>query len=507
MELVKLDECIKLPNYKKKNIIIDFSIIMLVIILYIGFVVLLNNRDVFLLIIFFASFILSLLRIYVIIKSNECDLVIISMKLFCTWLFTNVVIKNHNPFYHSLLFWLPFDEIFRGIFIIKVMNILFEIELKDNKKYEDNSTENGVTNIIKKGDDLQSSFISSYQIFNELFTQIFPNNTRMFKIIFLLIVMKISYFFISDYYLPKNYHKVVHSKKYFICSNLFNNEIILDDWTQELKKLIDYLGKDNVYVSILENGDSTDNTGKKLNDFKSELDKMNVQNTITTEKVVIKSFYNRIGFLQRIRNRVIEPMLNILKWKPEEFLIIFINDIIYKWQDIIKLIMTNEMQYDMACGLDFYFGFYDVWVSRDLNGNKLRNYYPYFIDRNAQNRVINGENIRVFSCWNGVAIINPKPFYKVPNLVFRDGKSIKESECFYLCHDFWKDGYNKILLNPNVKFTYEYLYYYWNRYFAPVFLIHSYFYYYFNYIFEFDPNSGNLNDNNIIINKEWKFYT
>jgi hypothetical protein len=507
MELIKLKENITCLNYKNSNLIMDFTIVMLIAVLYLALVVLLNQREVFLSIVLYLSIATALTRIYYIIKHDDCDLVFILIKLFCSWLLTNVLVRNHNPFYHCFLFWLPFDEFFRGVIILKMMNIIFELELRAIKKYRNKSSDNEEKNKPSDEHFLHNTFIPNYEIFNELYMKFFSFHSNKLIFVLFLIFLKISYFFISDYYLPNNYHTTIKTKKYFICANLFNNEPIMEDWTVELKKLINYLGKEKVYVSILENGDSKDNTAKKLNEFKSELNEMNVQNLIITERIINKKSFNRIGFLQRIRNKVIEPMLKRLNWKPDEFLIIFINDIIYKWQDIIKLIMTNEMQYDMACGLDIYYGFYDVWVSRDLNGNKLRNYYPYFTDRNAQNRVINGENIRVFSCWNGVAIINPEPFYKVPNLAFRDGRSIKESECFYLCQDFWKNGYNKIILNPNVKFTYEYLYYYWNRYFAPILSIHSYFYYYFNYIFEFDPNSGNLNDNNIVMNKEWKFYT
>ncbi len=58
-------------------------------------------------------------------------------------------------------------------------------------------------------------------------------------------------------------------EKYYIASNLYNNELILPGWIYQMKKLIKYLGKDNVYLSIYENGDSTDNTVTYLNEFKA----------------------------------------------------------------------------------------------------------------------------------------------------------------------------------------------------------------------------------------------
>lgn len=37
-------------------------------------------------------------------------------------------------------------------------------------------------------------------------------------------------------------------------------------------------------------------------------------------------------------------------------------------EDILELLLTNGMQYDMACAMDYtYFRMYDMWVTRDLN--------------------------------------------------------------------------------------------------------------------------------------------
>ena len=43
-----------------------------------------------------------------------------------------------------------------------------------------------------------------------------------------------------------------------------------------MKKLINYLGYNNVIVSIVENGDSTDNTRKYLENFQIYLSKKNI---------------------------------------------------------------------------------------------------------------------------------------------------------------------------------------------------------------------------------------
>lgn len=101
--------------------------------------------------------------------------------------------------------------------------------------------------------------------------------------------------------------------------------------------------------------------------------------------------------------------------------------------------------------------------------------------------------------------MNPLPFRDV-SFRFRNYKGIIESECFMICQDYWKAGFNKILVNPNVKVAYEYWYYYTCKYLDPIFKIHAYFYYYFAYFLENNPSAANLNDNNIPMQKDWRYF-
>ncbi len=313
-------------------------------------------------------------------------------------------------------------------------------------------------------------------------------------------------FIINENYLPASYKDKIRTKKYFICANLFNNEDIMDSWTSELLKIVDYVGKENVFISILENGDSKDKSQEMLNEFEKKLNHMGIKNLIITTKKIDKKHYSRIDFLVRLRNMVLEPMYSHIDWNFEDFTILFFNDIIYKWQDVIKLIMTNDMNYDVACGLDFYDQFYDVWVSRDLNDRRLTSYFPYFVDDTGKYQVLTGEPVRVFSCWNGLAVMKAEPFSYMNEFRFRSSISVIESECFLICYDYWKFGFNKILINPNIKFTYEYIHYYKAKYFDPIFNIHFYFYYYFKHWGENNPDSNNLNDSFTSINKFWKSF-
>jgi hypothetical protein len=404
-----------------------------------------------------------------------------SKLLFCIrWiayvLFINYFFKHHNPFNNLLFFWAPFPDFFRSIAIIILISFLTKREYDDNNKYEN------------KNISCQS------------------NSKYVLKIISIAILIKVILFFIDDKFSYLNYtHKNKHSK-YFIASNLFNNELILNDWKREMKKLINYLGPENCYVSIVENGDSTDNTPKMLEEFEKELNEMKVVNKIITTKVIDKDALNleRIVFLTMLRNRALQFIFEIENLDFSNTKILFFNDIIYTFQDIVKLLNTNEGDYDLVCGMDFYESFYDTWVSRGVDGHPLAHYYPYFLNNVPMNRVIDGEPIRVYSCWNGLAVIKAEPF-GANNLLFRHPVKYRQSECILLITDLWLMNRNKIFINPNVKFAYDYYYYYMNKYVYPwTKNIFTYFYYYFvNFNIESNYNFANTKDNNVILAEEW----
>lgn len=475
---------------------LDAILILFILIFYIYFTVINKNREFFLDVMKYASLSLAILKFIFLIRYN--DIVFYSLKMIGIIIANNIFIRNHNPFFNTFFCFLPMQDFFRVILMFKLCNCFYEIEMS-NHLHQDSLilTKSKFTNLL------------SYNTFGymmNIFNKIASKKKLLFLLFFLLSSVKLIKFFVDDNYLPVYNQQLVRQKKYFICANLFNNELILDDWTSEMLKLVYYLGKENVYISILENGDSTDSTSLKLNSFRSTLDNLEIKNKILTSKIYHKTTFTRITFLVELRNRVLDPIYSDIDWMFEDFLIIYFNDIIYKWQDIVKLISTNDMKYDIACGLDFYYVFYDRWVSRDLDGRQIRNYFPYFIDTTAQQQVLNEDPVRVFSCWNGVSVLNPEPFKNFSKFKFRANKSIMQSECFLLCYDYWTEGFNRVLINPNLKFSYEYFYYYGIKYGEPFFKIPTYFYYYFSYLFENNENSANLDDRNIELKNNWKMY-
>ena len=74
--------------------------------------------------------------------------------------------------------------------------------------------------------------------------------------------------------------------KFYITSNIINMEKIIEDFIEQIKLLINYLGENNVIISFVENGDSKDNTRKYLKDFQNYLNKKNVINKFLLENEV-----------------------------------------------------------------------------------------------------------------------------------------------------------------------------------------------------------------------------
>lgn len=161
-----------------------------------------------------------------------------------------------------------------------------------------------------------------------------------------------------------------------------------------MKKLINYLGPENVMVSIIENGDSKDTTRDYLIEFQKYLNDSKIINEINMERGVCKAnatwnVYTRIDFLSRLRNRAFNLMYNTSNFDYQNTKVIYINDIIYTYEDIVKLLATNNEDYDAVCAMDFNIYFYDTWASADLNGNSIRHVFPYFINAEAQDQVVN----------------------------------------------------------------------------------------------------------------------
>lgn len=63
------------------------------------------------------------------------------------------------------------------------------------------------------------------------------------------------------------------------------------------------------------------------------------------------------------------------------------------------------------------------------------------------------------SCWNGIAVMDPAPFYTPPHVKFRMARitegECSASECSLIANDYWEAGYGRILMVPRVKLAYD----------------------------------------------------
>lgn len=307
---------------------------------------------------------------------------------------------------------------------------------------------------------------------------------------------------------------------------IIDMEKIINNFIEQMKLLIFYLGEKNIIISIVENGDSKDKTNEYLKSFQNYLTKKKIINKIILNHVVddprkkekSKEKYGhlRIQFYALLRNKCFEFLYELPNLDFNNTKIIFFNDVYFKFEDIINLISTNREDYDAVCAMDFTDIFYDRWVSIDLEGNSLLQNFPFFINKEAQDLIINHKPVRVFSCWNGVIVFSAYPL-KNKLLQFRYKKSKNklkykinncqnvdyESECTYLHIDLFNLGYTKKLINPNVIVTYESKYYNKRKYFFPSFKdFISYFNLYLKSLFlKRNKFMSNYKDKNIKFNK------
>ena len=465
------------------------------------------NREYFFLFIYSILIISNISKLFQLIFSPKLQIkkrIIIFLKYAFCYLLSYFLIKDPNPFYNLFTFYLPFPDLFKGIFIIIFISFFL------NKKVFDVKIEEVSKKDKEKEEEKLDYFLSKY------FSYFKNNKIKFFLLLLFLIGIKICiylynikfwiYFSSKEEILSSDN---INNTKYYICSIICNAETIIVDWISQLKLLIDFLGKENVYISILENADSKDNTAIYLSDFKNYLDENNIKNKIILEKIAEKGEKERIVYLGELRDLSMNYLYEIKNLNFSNTKIIFLNDIIYRYQDIIKLLSTNGGtydSYDAVCGLDFYEGFYDSWASQLLDGMYFRRYYPYMSNKEAQDAVLNNELIRTFSCWNGATVFWAKAF-EDKILYFRHGYKIRQSECLLIHSDMHSMGFQKTLVDPTIKVAYTYEYYYKNYYLYPwTKNLFTYFFYYFRYFFEKrDKKMTNIKERGIEMDPSFKY--
>ena len=505
-----------------------------------------TDYHIYLTTIYFLVVIYNIYKIYGVIKynwnkdnNNELKYFIISIALF---LFSYFLIYDPNPIYYLFTFYLPFPNYFKSVFILIFHSYFLNYFSITRKKSLHKLALSPDSETIHLSTKIQHAFKFEYFL-SKLINYFKKKKIKLFLFIIGLIIIKIIIYFYQTkywiYFAKKEKVLPISTKKntkYYITSCIYNMEPIIVDFINEIKKLIDYLGEEKVIVSFVENGDSTDKTRDYLIEFRTYLNSKNILNKFElTHKIEDprrnvtnkrEKKYYRIKYLADLRNECFDFLYEIPNLDFENIKIINFNDIIFTYEEVIKLISTNKEDYDVVCAMDFYYNFYDNWASVDLNGNSLRHGFPYFINKEAQDQFINTKPIRIFSCWNGLIVINGSPFkdrqieFRVENLTqnvlyklnsYAKYEDNYESECTYFHIDLQYLGYNKRLLNSNIRVAYTYGHYYFSKYILPNTLELIYYFGYYLQSFTEKRNNymSNLKSKNVRFSerlKNWYFY-
>ena len=427
--------------------------------------------------------------------------------------FSYYYICDSNPNFYLVVYYLFYPNFFKAILIVFIHTfIVSKVFICCQYKFLESSINcndisfSKVAISIQKNEDNPPTRKKNYY-FLSFYTNYFLNNKRNFIIFILSLIIIIALevfvfmnrikFWVHRY--KKNITLPIATAKnttFFIAATVHNMEKIIDDYFIEMKKLINYLGKENIIISIMENGDSTDKTREKLYEFMEYLNETEIVNRIIIEHEIDDPRKNesdpyslennflsnlRIKYYSELRNRCLDFIYEIPNLNFSNTKVIFFNDIIFEYENIINLLSTNNEDYDAVCGLDFYDCFYDSWVSIDLSGYSLRHDFPFFVNKEGQDLVINHKPVRVMSCWNGVIVFTAEPL-KDRKIKFRyeleENREIQyyinsdqqynyESECTYFHIDLHSLGYTKKFINPEVRVAYEYKYYYLQKMYYP----------------------------------------
>ncbi|WWC65904.1 uncharacterized protein I303_108526 [Kwoniella dejecticola CBS 10117] len=264
---------------------------------------------------------------------------------------------------------------------------------------------------------------------------------------------------------------------YMLVTNTRQIENHLPDLLNTIIVLVNFLGKDKLFFSILE-GPSNDCTPKILNSVLIPLlHSLGVPSgrvKISTDEPKINwSHHNRIEKIAELRNRALEPLWT--EWQDDHIeSIVFFNDVYLRASDILELLYQHDSNgASITTGMDWWKKkpeyYYDIWVGRTIDTGDL--FYPiewswwtpssdlFSNSPGSKKRYANLEPFQVFSSWNALAILSPKPFLPPHDVRFRRGDLAKgecaASECTLIASDFWKDGYGKVMVVPSVQLAYE----------------------------------------------------
>lgn len=260
--------------------------------------------------------------------------------------------------------------------------------------------------------------------------------------------------------------------KYFFALDLYQCASLLPRLMGSIVESIRFLGPQDCALSIVE-GRSDDGTFEILLSLREEIERMGA-NYYFNSSDIDPTEGDRIKALAELRNQALQPLLDRTDHTfTDATTVIFINDVAICMEDILELIhQRNYQNADMTCAMDWtYVGpdptFYDVWITRDMNGDTFFNipedgnwnsaWNLFWNNPSAQERQRSGKPFQVFSCWNGATAFTAKPLLE-SNLRFRaphDEHECLQGEPKTWCTEMWHHGYGKIAVIPSVNLEYS----------------------------------------------------
>ena len=360
--------------------------ITLLIFLFIGNIIINDFNYYFRLIYLF----LSLYHIYIfylLLKYQWKNIIIIIIFAFFSiilYRFTYFLICDTNPYFFHITYYIFYPNFLKAILIVFIHTFflsLFYVKKNNNSHFKE---------IPQKKWNFSRFIINRFS--NFYFLSNFVNYFIRHKIIFLLFIIllyfgiKLELFLFLHriklwvYFNNKEKTLPIASSKnmtFYITAMIVNMEKIIIHYIEQMKKLINYLGEENVIISIVENRDSKDKTREYLIQFQNYLNEKKIRNKFILKHEIddprkkVKPYIIlsnlRIKYYSELRNKCLEYLYELPDIDFDKTKIIFFNDIIFEYEDIINLLSTNNEDYDAVCGLDFYDIFYDTWVSIDLD--------------------------------------------------------------------------------------------------------------------------------------------
>lgn len=272
-------------------------------------------------------------------------------------------------------------------------------------------------------------------------------------------------------------------ERIYIASMHWNNgDVLKHHWNDAVIKLAETFGPENVFVSVYESG-SWDDTKEALRKLDSELERRGVPRRIETSlqthhdeiaqgdhgegwiKTSRGTELRRIPYLAKLRNKTIRDLIELHEKGTTFDKVLFLNDVIFTTDDVLKLLNTNGGEYAAACSLDFSKPplYYDTFALRDTKGNSHATLtWPYFRSSGSRNALVKHiDAVPVTSCWNGIVAMPAEPFVSSSALRFRGitdslaTHHLEGSECCLIHADNPLSKTRGVFLNPRVRVGYN----------------------------------------------------